>query len=172
MGGPQGGGRPWGGPQAGGSPRNQAQGGGQGGAHHNEPSWGFPAVRRFVNQLDLAPDQRARIGPIFRRTNEERARLHRETQMETALKIERMLDDVEGVLTSDQRLRFEDNLQDRRKLLRSLIDGHHPGARGPGAGPVQPVPAPATAVPPAPSAPAAAPAQPAAAAGTPAAPAP
>jgi len=85
------------------------------------PSFGPQLVRRFANQLDLTPEQSARINPIIRRTALDLNRLRRETQLSTALAMERMQDEIADQLTPPQRAKFEDLLSQQRARLQQII---------------------------------------------------
>jgi len=77
-------------------------------------------MRSFINQLDLTDEQRARIQPIVRRTVAQLARERREVQLNSALLIERMQDQIAELLTADQRLKFEDLISQQRSRLQQF----------------------------------------------------
>lgn len=77
-------------------------------------------MRSFANQLDLTPEQRARILPIVRRTAGQLARDRREIQLTSALAIERMQDEIAGVLTPEQRAKFESLIGQQRARLQQF----------------------------------------------------
>ena len=98
------------------------------------PQFGPQLIRRFADQLDLTPEQKARIGPIVKRTSEILARTRREAQLTSALAIERMQGDVANVLTPEQRSRFEGLLAEQRARLQQFMQeraGHLQGPAGP-----------------------------------------
>jgi Spy/CpxP family protein refolding chaperone len=77
-------------------------------------------MRSFINQLDLTDDQRAKIQPIVRRTVAQLARERREVQLNSALVIERMQDQIAELLTPDQRLKFEDLISQQRARIQQF----------------------------------------------------
>jgi len=80
-------------------------------------------MRTFAKQLDLTDEQRARIGPIVRRTASELARNRREVQLASALAIEKMQDDVSEYLTPDQRSKFDELIARQRARLQQFRQG-------------------------------------------------
>ena len=77
-------------------------------------------MRSFVKQLDLSVEQRARIVPIVRRTVGQLSRDRRETQLASALAIERMQDEIADILNPEQRAKFEDLISQQRARLQQL----------------------------------------------------
>jgi Spy/CpxP family protein refolding chaperone len=77
-------------------------------------------MRSFANQLDLTDEQRARIGPIVRRTVTQLGRQRREVQLSSALAIERMQDEIADVLTPDQRTKFEELIRAQKERLQEV----------------------------------------------------
>lgn len=77
-------------------------------------------MRSFINQLDLTDEQRAQIQPIVRRTVAQLSRERREVQLNSALLIERMQDQISEVLTADQRLKFEELISQQRSRLQQF----------------------------------------------------
>jgi Spy/CpxP family protein refolding chaperone len=77
-------------------------------------------IRGFINQLDLTDEQRARIQPIVRRTVAQLGRERREVQLNSALLIERMQDQIAELLTADQRIKFEDLISQQRARLQQF----------------------------------------------------
>jgi Spy/CpxP family protein refolding chaperone len=92
------------------------------GVPQQEPQFGPQLIRRFAGQLDLTPAQNARVNAIARRTGGELTRLRRETQLTTALTIERMQDEIAAILTPPQRIKFETLLSQQRARLQQFID--------------------------------------------------
>jgi Spy/CpxP family protein refolding chaperone len=82
--------------------------------------FGPQLMRSFVNQLDLTEEQRARIGPIVKRTVAQLGRERREVQLTSALAIEKMQDEIADVLTPEQRTKFEELIAQQRARLQQL----------------------------------------------------
>jgi|SRR5208283_2337914 len=87
-------------------------------------------MRGFANQLDLTPDQRARIMPIVRRTAGQLTRNRREIQLTSALAIEKMQDEIAEVLTPEQRVKFENLISRQRARLQQFRQGLVPPGNG------------------------------------------
>jgi Spy/CpxP family protein refolding chaperone len=80
-------------------------------------------MRSFINQLDLTDEQRGRIQPIVRRTVAQLARERREVQLNSALIIEKMQDEIAELLTPEQRVKFEDLISRQRARLQQFRQG-------------------------------------------------
>jgi len=80
-------------------------------------------MRSFANQLDLTPEQRARIMPIVRRTAGQLVRNRREIQLTSALAIEKMQDEIAEILTPEQRVKFESLISQQRLRLQKFRQG-------------------------------------------------
>ena len=96
-------------------------------------------MRSFANQLDLSDEQRAKIGPIVRRTAAQLSRNRREVQLTAALAIERMQDQIADLLNPDQRTKFEELISKQRARLEEFRQGQQGNPQG-GAKPPQPEP--------------------------------
>ena len=72
------------------------------------PQFGTQLMRRYADTLNLTDDQRAKIGPIVRRTAAQLSRNRIEIQQETSLAIEKMQDEIAPLLTPEQRTKFEE----------------------------------------------------------------
>jgi len=113
------------------------------------PANGQPAqigpqlMRRFVNQLDLSKEQRARILPIVRGTVAQLARERREVQLNSALLIEKMQDEIAEVLTPEQRQKFEELISQQRARLQQFRQNTLLQRGGPNGPPEAQGPAPA-----------------------------
>jgi Spy/CpxP family protein refolding chaperone len=82
--------------------------------------FGPQLIRSFVNQLDLTDEQRARIGPIVKRTVAQLGRERREIQLTSALAIEKMQDEIADILTPSQRTKFDELIAQQRARLQQL----------------------------------------------------
>jgi len=96
-------------------------------------------MRGFANQLDLSEQQRAKIGPIVKRTAAQLGRNRREVQLTAALAIERMQDEIADLLNHDQRTKFEELISKQRGRLEEFRQSQ-PGNFQGGAKPPQPEP--------------------------------
>ncbi len=85
--------------------------------------FGPQLMRSVASQLNLTDDQKAKIMPIVKRTATELGRDRREVQLKTALAIEKMQDEVEEVLTPEQRTKFEDIVAQQRARLQQFRRG-------------------------------------------------
>ena len=85
--------------------------------------FGPQLMRSFASQLNLTDDQKAKIMPIVKRTAAELGRDRREVQLKTALAIEKMQDEVEEILTPEQRTKFEDLVAQQRARLQQFRRG-------------------------------------------------
>jgi len=79
--------------------------------------FGPQLMRNFENQLDLTEDQRAKIGPIVKRTASQLGRERHEVQLQSALEIEKMQDEIAQILTPDQRTKFDTLIAQQRARL-------------------------------------------------------
>jgi Spy/CpxP family protein refolding chaperone len=82
--------------------------------------FGPQLMRGFANQLDLTEDQRARIGPIVKRTVMQLGRERHEVQLSSALAIEKMQDEISEVLTPEQRTKFDELIARQRARLQEF----------------------------------------------------
>jgi len=96
-------------------------------------------IRSFINQLDLTDEQRGRIQPIVRRTVAQLARERREVQLNSALIIEKMQDEIAELLTPEQRMKFEDLMSRQRARLQQFRQGMMQ-QQGPAPTPAAPAP--------------------------------
>lgn len=99
--------------------------------HHASPMDQFvPLIlRRYSSRLDLTPEQTEKIRPIVKAAGDELRRLRRSNFTETIAVAERMHDQVNAILTPDQRRIFEDmkkELQERWKSERQRRGGDRP----------------------------------------------
>lgn len=83
-------------------------------------AFGPRLMRSFEDQLDLTGEQRGRIELIVQRTAWQLGRQRRQVQLESALEMEKMQDDVASVLTPDQREKFEQLIREQRARLQEV----------------------------------------------------
>jgi Spy/CpxP family protein refolding chaperone len=100
--------------------------------------FGPQLMRSFENQLDLTEEQRARIGPIVKRTVAQLGRERREVQLTSALAIEKMQDEIADILTPSQRSRFEELIAQQRARLQQFRQSQQLQQGAPAATPAQP----------------------------------
>jgi hypothetical protein len=108
--------------------RHRASNGGQPGLFApRQPGQPLPIgpqlMRSFADKLDLTEEQRARMLLIVRRTGGQLNRDRREVQLTTALLIEKMQDEIAGILNPEQRTRFEDLIRQQRARLQQFKQG-------------------------------------------------
>ncbi len=108
--------------------RHRAVNGGQSGVFGARPGGGPMQIgpqlmRSFADKLDLSLEQRARMMVIVRRTGGQLTRDRREIQLTSALLIERMQDEIAGILTPEQRTKFEDLIRQQRARLQQFKQG-------------------------------------------------
>jgi len=89
--------------------------------------FGPQLMKSFENKLDLTDDQRAQIEPIVRRTAAQLSRDRHEVQLTTALAIEKMQDEVEEILTPEQRTKFDELIARQRARLQQFRGGFQQG---------------------------------------------
>ncbi len=82
--------------------------------------FGPQLMRSFASQLDLTDEQRTKIEPIVKRTSSQLQRERREVQLTTALAIEKMQDEIADVLTTEQRVKFEQLISQQRERLQQF----------------------------------------------------
>ena len=79
--------------------------------------FGAQLMRRFSEQLDLTPEQRAKVQPMVDASAENLRRLRRDTAHTAELQIEQLEDQVAAVLTPEQRARFTELIRTQRERL-------------------------------------------------------
>ena len=111
-------------------------------AQQRQGGWqaGPQLMRSFIKQLDLTDEQRARIQPIVRRTAGQLSRDRREVQLNSALLIEKMQDEISQVLTPVQRAKFDELIGEQRQRLREFRQRVQQQARQPDAQDQAPAP--------------------------------
>jgi Spy/CpxP family protein refolding chaperone len=104
------------------------------------PQFGTQLMRRYADTLNLTDDQRAKIGPIVRRTAAQLSRNRIEIQQETSLAIEKMQDEISPLLTPEQRTKFEEIISQQRNRFRQFRQNPPPppGGEGPATGAQEP----------------------------------
>ena len=85
--------------------------------------FGPQLMRSFAEKLDLTEEQKAKIGPIVKRTAAQLGRERREVQLTTALAIEKMQDQIADILTTEQRVKFEELISQQRERLQQFRQG-------------------------------------------------
>lgn len=91
-----------------------------GGRPDQPKPFGPQLMRSFENQLDLTEDQRAKIGPIVKRTVAQLGRERHEVQLTSALAIEKMQDEIAEILTPEQRTKFDELIARQRARLQEF----------------------------------------------------
>ena len=91
------------------------------GARAGQPQqFGPQLMRNIEKQLDLTDAQRAQIEPIVKRTAGQLGRQRREVQLTTALAIEKMQDEIAGLLTPDQKTKFDELIANQREKFNEM----------------------------------------------------
>jgi len=91
------------------------------GARAGQPQqFGTQLMRNIENQLDLTDAQRAQIEPIVKRTAGQLGRQRREVQLTTALAIEKMQDEIAGLLTPEQKTKFDELIAKQREKFNEM----------------------------------------------------
>jgi len=85
--------------------------------------FGWQLMRRWVasNQLDLTPEQKAKVRPIVFETAESLRRLRRDTLYSEQVALERMQDQISALLTAEQRAKFNEMIEVQRTRMRRYI---------------------------------------------------
>jgi Spy/CpxP family protein refolding chaperone len=84
--------------------------------------FGPALMQRLVKQLDLTPDQQAKVKPIVDSATEELRQLRRTTQRTTAAVVVRMQGDIAAVLTPDQKAKFDTQVSQARERIRHFME--------------------------------------------------
>ena len=93
---------------------------GRGGGHH-------PSLERITDQLNLTPDQRAKVQPIVDQARPQIEAIHREAMEKTKQVMDNAMAQIRPILTSDQQTKL-----DQMKNDRPGRDGHGPRHHRPG----------------------------------------
>ena len=88
-------------------------------------------MQRLERRLDLTPEQREKIRPIVRRTQEDVQRLRRENLVGVSRAMERMHADIADVLTPEQRTKSEELRQHLRERIERERGEFRSGPRPP-----------------------------------------
>jgi hypothetical protein len=86
-----------------------------------QQSYGPQLMRSFSDKLDLTDSQRLQVEPIISRTAAQLGHARRTTQIESILAIEKMQDEISGLLTADQKSRFEELVSEQRARLQRRL---------------------------------------------------
>ena len=79
-------------------------------------------MERLAKDLDLTPDQQARLKPIIDRENEELRQLRRTAQRTTAAVLVRLESEIAAVLTPEQKAKFDEQVKARREKMRHFME--------------------------------------------------
>ena len=110
-------------------------------------AWGARRFEHVAQELQLTPEQKARIKPIVKRNIEEIEKLHRQSMHEVRGILERMETDIAAELTPEQRTQYEQFLKERREARKQMQEPRgmrgerdRPPGRSPGEKPPPPAP--------------------------------
>lgn len=82
--------------------------------------YGPQLMRRLVTQLDLTPEQQAKVKPIVDQAAEELHQLRRTTQRTSAAVLVRMQGDIAALLTPAQKIKFDEQVTQQRERWERL----------------------------------------------------
>jgi Spy/CpxP family protein refolding chaperone len=104
--------------------------------------FGPQLLGRLVTQLELTPEQQAKIKPIVDQAAEELHELRRTTQHSSAAVLVRMQSDISAVLTPAQKAKFDELSTQQRDRFKRFMDerGRRRGEHPPGMGDRPPPP--------------------------------
>jgi Spy/CpxP family protein refolding chaperone len=84
--------------------------------------YGPQLMRRLVTQLDLTPEQQAKIKPIVDQAAQELRQLRRTTQRTSASVIERMQGEIAAQLTPEQKVKYDEQVSKQRERMRHFME--------------------------------------------------
>lgn len=99
-------------------------------------AWGERQLRQCTAKLDLSEEQQAKIKALLQAAQEEIRGVRAESVAKITESTDRLNTQIADLLTDEQRVKFEELLEERQKQLkkwqaeRALWDGHPP-ERGP-----------------------------------------
>jgi Spy/CpxP family protein refolding chaperone len=99
--------------------QDQRGGGGGGGSHHG-------SLERTAEQLNLTPDQKAKVQPIIDQATPQTENIRREAMQKTRAVVDNAIAQMRPLLTPEQQKKLEDAQNDRRGG-RGGRGGHHRG---------------------------------------------
>lgn len=96
--------------------------GGRGGRHHM-------SLDKMTEQLNLTPEQKAKVQPILDQVKPQLKTIHREAMEKSKAVMEDAMNQIRPVLTPEQQKKLEEARNDRRGH-RGEHGGHHRGHHG------------------------------------------
>jgi len=84
--------------------------------------YGPQLMKRLVNQLDLTPEQQAKVKPIVDQATDELRQLRRSAQRTTTAVIERMQGEISAVLTPEQKAKFDAQIAQQRERMKRFME--------------------------------------------------
>ena len=84
--------------------------------------YGPQLMQRLVNQLDLTPEQQAKVKPMVDQATEELRQLRHSTQRTTAAVLVRMQGDISAVLTPEQKAKFDEQVSQARERIKHFME--------------------------------------------------
>ena len=84
--------------------------------------FGPQLMERLVTQLDLTPEQQAKVKPIVDAAPEELKQVRRTTQRTSAAVLVRMQGDIGTVLTPEQKTKFDTQVGQARERIRHFME--------------------------------------------------
>ena len=84
--------------------------------------FGPQLMARLVTQLDLTPEQQAKVKPIVDQATEELRQLRHTTQRTTAALLVRLQGDIAATLNPDQKAKFDTQVGQARERIRHFME--------------------------------------------------
>lgn len=84
--------------------------------------YGPQLMKRLVTELELTPEQEAKLNPIVTAASEELRELRRSTQRTSAAVLTRMQGEIAAVLTPAQKVKFDELASKQRERFRHFME--------------------------------------------------
>jgi len=84
--------------------------------------YGPQLMQRLVTELNLTPEQQAKINPIVTAASDELRDLRRSTQRTSAAVLVRMQGEIAAVLTPEQKAKFDEQVTRQRERIRHFME--------------------------------------------------
>ncbi|MEO6873509.1 MAG: hypothetical protein ABI222_01680 [Opitutaceae bacterium] len=84
--------------------------------------YGPQLMHRLTKELELTPEEQAKVNPIVTAASEELRELRRTTQRSSATVLARMQADIAAVLNPVQKAKFEESVKQQRERVRHFFE--------------------------------------------------
>jgi len=84
--------------------------------------YGPQLMQRLVTELNLTPEQQAKLNPIVTAASDELRDLRRSTQRTSAAVLVRMQGEISAVLTPEQKVKFDEQVARQRERIRHFME--------------------------------------------------